>query len=105
MTKYHVVVTRQAEEMIHDHIEYIYSHLCNPQAAEALYNEIMDTVYRLEDNAGVFRLCDNSNLGNRGLHKLPLAKHNYILLFRIENDMVFVDYIFHEKQDYESILK
>ena len=37
-----------------------------------------------------------------GYHRINFLSHRYFMLYRIENNTVYVDNIFHELQDYES---
>ncbi len=37
-----------------------------------------------------------------GYYKINFLKHRYFMLYRIVDDVVFVDNIFHELQDYEN---
>lgn len=34
--------------------------------------------------------------------RINFKKHNYFMLFRLENDVVYVDHIYHFLQDYEN---
>lgn len=56
----------------------------------------------LKHVAGSLKMCDNSRLEELGYHRINFQKHRYFILYRIENDVVYVDDIFHELQDYEN---
>jgi len=48
------------------------------------------------------KTCDNPRLQSLGYHRINFQKHRYFMLYRIEDDVVYVDDIFHELQDYEN---
>lgn len=52
--------------------------------------------------AGSLKICDNPKLRELGYHRINFLSHRYFMLYRIENDTVYVDNIFHELQDYEN---
>ncbi len=48
------------------------------------------------------KVCDNPRLQSLGYRRINFQQHRYFMLYRIENDVVYVDDIFHELQDYEN---
>ena len=52
--------------------------------------------------AGSLKLCDNPKLRVLGYRRINFLSHRYFMLYRIENNIVYVDNIFHELQDYEN---
>ena len=52
--------------------------------------------------AGSLKLCDNLKLRELGYRRIIFLFHRYFMLYRIENDIVYVDNIFHELQDFEN---
>ena len=75
---YKVVVTAEAEEDLNQFIQYLLFAKKNEQA------------------------CDNPHLQSFGYRRINFQQHRYFMLYRIENDVVYVDDIFHELQDYEN---
>ncbi len=45
---------------------------------------------------------DEIRVQSLGYHRINFQKHRYFMLYRIEDDVVYVDDIFHELQDYEN---
>lgn len=39
-----------------------------------------------------------------GLHKISLAKHRYLLVYRVKENKVIVEGMYHELQDYENAI-
>ena len=52
--------------------------------------------------ASSLNVCDNPRLQSLGYRRINFQQHRYFMLYRIENDVVYVDDIFHELQDYEN---
>ena len=48
------------------------------------------------------KLCENPRLQMFGYRRINFLSHRYFMLYRIEEDIVFIDNIFHELQDYEN---
>ena len=63
---------------------------------------IEDTVKKLKYVASSLKICDNPHLQSFGYRRINFQQHRYFMLYRIENDVVYVDDIFHELQDYEN---
>nr|WP_298568812.1 type II toxin-antitoxin system RelE/ParE family toxin [uncultured Mogibacterium sp.] len=99
---YRVVVTEEAEEDLNRFIQYLLFIKKNHQAAINVLDDFEDTVEMLKHVAGSLKMCDNPRLEELGYHRINFQKHRYFILYRIENDVVYVDDIFHELQDYEN---
>lgn len=99
---YRIVVTEEAEEDLNRFIQYLLFIKQNKQAAKNVLDDFEDTVEMLKHVAGSLKMCDNPRLEELGYHRINFQKHRYFVLYRIENDVVYVDDIFHELQDYEN---
>ena len=99
---YKVAVTAEAEEDLNQFIQYLLFAKKNKQAAKNVLYDFEDTVRMLKHVAGSLKICDNPRLQSLGYHRINFQKHRYFMLYRIENDVVYVDDIFHELQDYEN---
>ena len=56
----------------------------------------------LKHVAGSLKLCDNPRLRQLEYRCINFLNHRYFMLYRIVDNVVFVDNIFHELQDYEN---
>ncbi len=101
---YKIVLMRDAEEDLDRFIEYLLFEKKSGQAAKNLLNDFEATKKSLSTVAGSLKLCDNPKLRELGYRRINFLSHRYFMLYRIENDMVYVDNIFHELQDYENKL-
>lgn len=101
---YKIVLSRGAEEDLDGFVAYLLFEKKSEQAARNLLNDFETTKASLSNVAGCLKLCDNPKLREIGYHRINFLSHRYFMLYRIENDTVYVDNIFHELQDYENKL-
>ncbi len=99
---YKVVVTSDAEEDLDRLLRYLLFEKKNAQAAANVLDDFEATKQSLSHVAGNLKLCDHPSLNALGYRRMPFLSHRYFMLYRIEDDLVFVDNIFHELQDYEN---
>lgn len=99
---YKVVVTRDAEEDLDGFIKYLIFEKKSMQAAENVLNDYDATIESLKHVAGSLKLCDNPRLRQVEYRRINFLNHRYFMLYRIVDNVVFVDNIFHELQDYEN---
>lgn len=72
------------------------------QAAQNVLNDYDATIESLKHVAGSLKLCDNPRLRQLEYHRINFLNHRYFMMYRIIDNVVFVDNIFHELQDYEN---
>jgi plasmid stabilization system protein ParE len=99
---YKINLTQSAEEDLDRFVAYLLFEKKSEQAAKNLLDDFERTKESLSHVAGSLRLCENPNLKELGYRKINFLSHKYFMLYRIEGDMVFIDSIFHELQDYEN---
>ena len=102
---YKIVLSRGAEEDLDGFVAYLLFEKKSEQAARNLLNDFEATKTSLSNVAGSLKLCDNPKLRELGYYRINFLSHRYFMLYRIENDTVYVDNVFHELQDYENKLK
>ena len=98
---YKIVLTIDAESQLDAFIRYLLFEKKNEQAAMNLLNDFDETKKSLAIVAEKLRLCDNPKLKELGYRRMNFLSHKYFMLYRIENNLVIIDNIFHELQDYE----
>lgn len=99
---YKVLITMDAEDDLDGFVRYLLFEKQNEQAAKSLLDDFEETKKMLAMVAGSLKLCNNPNLYKLGYRRIRFQSHRYFMMYRIENDTVIVDNIFHELQDYES---
>ena len=99
---YKVVITLDAEEDLERFVKYLMDEKKSMQAAENVLNDFDATIESLKHVAGSLKLCDNPKLRELEYRRINFLNHRYFMLYRIVDNVVFVDNIFHELQDYEN---
>lgn len=99
---YKVIVTQDAEADMDRFLWYLIYEKKNHQAAKNLLDDFEETKGRLTKVAGNLRYCDNPKLKLLGYKRINFIKHRYFMLYRIIENEVIIDAIFHELQDYEN---
>lgn len=99
---YKVVLMKCAEDDLDRFVAYLLFEKKNEQAARNLLEDFEATRNSLSTVADCLKLCETPKLKEQGYRRINFLSHRYFMLYRIEGDIVFVDSIFHEMQDYES---
>ncbi len=102
---YKVVVTRDAEEDLERFVKYLILEKGSLQAAENVLNDYEATIESLRHVAASIKLCDNPRLHQLKYRRINFLNHRYFMLYRIEENVIFIDNIFHELQDYENRIR
>lgn len=99
---YKVVITIDAENDLEQFINYLIYEKKSLQSANNLLDDFDSIIESLTHIAGSLKLCDNPRLRKLGYRRINFLKHRYFMLYRIVDNLVIVDNIFHELQDYEN---
>lgn len=102
MDSYNVRITKKALAQLEDCVAYIQHTLLNPVAADNVTLDAEKTKMELAHVAGSLKLCDHPVLRGLGYRGIKFEKHDYVMLYRIDGQTVYVDGIYHSMQDYES---
>ena len=102
MVLYDVIISPKALLQLDKYIDYIQFTLLNEQAAESVWKDAIETSETLKTVAGSLKLCDHPKLEKLGYRSICFLKHKYIMLYRIEDGIVYVEAIYHQLQDYEN---
>lgn len=104
-SEYRVVITRDAKANLAQILHYLRHDLGNEQAARSVRDDILETKIRLSHIAGSLKLCENPHLRNLGYRTIHLKHHNYFILYKIIDNIVRVDGVYHDLQDYENFFE
>lgn len=99
---YKVVITIDAENDLDQFINYLIYEKKSLQSANNLLDDFDSIIESLTHIAGSLKLCDNPRFRKLGYRRINFLKHRYFMLYRIVDNLVIVDNIFHELQDYEN---
>ena len=97
---YKVTVTSKALSDIARIVGYILFEKKSPQAANNIIDDYDATLKKLEVIAGSLRICDDPDLERLGYRRINFESHKYFMMYRIIEDEVYVERIFHNLQDY-----
>lgn len=103
--QYEVELSELAEKQYDDILSYIANVLKNPQALKRVMDDFDHTIDRLEKNADVFGYCKSIRLKSMGLRQIGFEKHRYLFVYRIKENRVIIEGMYHELQDYEHSMK
>ncbi len=105
MKKYKVRVSLEAKEDLREILRYLKYELKNGQAAQSVMADYIKTRNRLALSAGSLQAPEPDTIcGMRNLKRINFSSHEFFLLFRLEDDIVYITNIFHQSQDYEKKL-
>lgn len=97
---YRLEITEHADELIDRLTGYLIQKLQNVSAAAHLLDGL-DTIYdRLEDNPYQFPESPDFILYRRGYREALVPGMSYRLVFRIQEDKVYILGVYHELEDY-----
>ena len=100
---YNIEITDFAFKQLDSILNYIINQLQNPDAAAAVMDDFDEAIIKLERSAGSLKPCEEAELAQHGYRRYHLARHRYVLLYRIDGRNVFIDRIYHELQDYHNL--
>ncbi len=103
--EFEVVLTSQAQLDFRNITNYLLYEIKSEQAATSVADDMENTIERLSRMADALKLCENPRLRSLGYRTIRFKRHSYFMLYRIEDEKVYVDGIYHDLQDYESILR
>ena len=102
---YRIVVTPDAKKDLDQFIKYLMDEKKNKQAAKNVLDDFEATKESLKYVAGSLKLCDNPRLKKLRYRRINFLSHNYFMMYRIVDQIVFIDNVFHELQDYEDKMR
>ena len=74
------------------------------QAANNLMEDINQAFALLEAFAASFSFCEDSYLASKGYRKFALKKHDYLIIYRVEENTVYLVGFFHILENYREKL-
>ncbi len=97
-----VVLTNRAQLDFKNITYYLLYKLKSEQATISVTDDMEHTIERLSYMASGMKLCDDPRLHDLGYRTIHFKRHNYFMLYRIQDDTVYVDAIYHDLQNYED---
>lgn len=100
--KNNIQYSPEALKDLDDIWDYIFSELCNPDAADHTINAILDTADQLETFSNIGTLL--SAITEIESDYRFLVSGNYLIFYRSYSHEVYIDRILYSKRDYLRIL-
>ena len=100
--KYKVIVSDRAKRMLGTHIRFMAQ--VNKDAAKAKKQELMEAMRSLERMSQRFPFFEEAYIPKNKYHKMFVAKW-YLVLYQIQDDTVYVDYILDCHKDYSWLIR
>ena len=97
---YNLIVTERADELIDRLTAYLLNNLKNPGAAAHFLDELEMIYNRLEENPYQFAESKDEYLFIRGYRDALFKEMNYHVVFRVDEQSVYVLGVFHTLEDY-----
>ena len=104
MNNYKVVISSRAKKDIKRALDYLNKVKFSPIAAQNVLRDFEETIEKLSYLADSYRIPESELLGKRGLRKVGFLNHDYLLIYKIEGNTVFVTNVFHAREDFENKL-
>lgn len=101
---YKLIITERAEELLDGLVRYLLYQIKNEQAAVHFLNSIEQVYSRLEENPLQFPRCRDSYLSQLGYREAVFTDMKYLVIFRIEENNVYIVGVFHELEQYRNKL-
>ena len=100
--KYKVIVSDRAKRMLGTHIRFMAQ--VNKDAAKAKKQELMEAMRSLERMPQRFPFFEEAYIPTNKYHKMFVAQW-YLVLYQIQDDTVYVDYILDCRKDYSWLIR
>ena len=101
-SKYKVIVSDRAKRMLGTHIRFMAQ--VNKEAAAAKKKEIMAAMRSLKQMPQLFSYFEELYITPNKYHKMFIEKW-YLVLYQIQDDTVYVEYILDCRKDYSWLIK
>lgn len=99
---YKLVITERADELLDNFMYYLLNRLKSEQAARHFLDGIENIYERLEENPMQFPISGDIYLANKGYCEAMIPQMDYVVVFVIEKDTVYVVAVFHQLENYQG---
>jgi plasmid stabilization system protein ParE len=102
---YKLITTDKMEDLLDEKIYYLLNVFKSEQAAKHLLNSINEIYNNLELNPHIYRESQDSYLRLLHYHEAKLSNMEYVLIYRIEGNTVYILGIFNSRENYSKKMK
>lgn len=98
---YKLRITEYADELLDDISYHLLYRLKSEQAVRHLLDGVQKVYDRLVENPLQFPLSRDTYLADKGYHEAIVPQMDYIVVFSIKADTVYVNGVFHQLENYQ----
>lgn len=102
---YNLIITDEGESCIDNQLQYILFKLENMQAAKHFTDSIEIIYDNIEKNPYSYAECKDRILAMMGYHEAVFADMNYKLIYRIEENDIYVMGVYNDRENYVRKLR
>lgn len=99
---YNIFFTKRAEDLREKLADYLAYNLKTPQGYEHFYDCIDELIEELASNPYQFSKCKDSKLASMGLYKALFKDMDYLILFKVFDNNVYITGVYHQKENYSD---
>lgn len=102
MEEYKVVITQRAFSAINECVLFV--NMFSKEASKELYSEIISSIGSLKALPSAYPNIEGLTVGGMNIKRMPIHKGMYIIIYKIEKDLVTIYDVVDSSKD-NSILK
>jgi plasmid stabilization system protein ParE len=102
---YNLIITERADELFEVLVQHLIYNYNSQQAATHLVNCVSKIYDRIQENPFQFPICKDEYLSSRKYREAIIPDMNYIIIYRVDTNIVYIVGIFHHLEDYYPKLK
>ena len=102
MNEYKITITQRAFSDINECVLFV--NLVSKEVAKELHKEIIDSINSLKSFPNAFPNIEGLTIGGIAVKRMPIHHGRYIILYKVETDLVTIYDIIDSRKD-SSILK
>lgn len=104
---YRIEISDYAEKIVDEVYEYLFDYVGifgNPNAAIKFLREYEQALDRLKTSAESYSICEENKLQKLKIRKIHFAHLKYKIFYHVVGNVVIVDFLVHDSQDYENMV-
>ena len=102
---YNIITTDKMDELLDNCIGYILQKFQNEQAARHLLSKLDSMYDMLEINPMIYQISDDPFLSAMKYHEAKVDGMEYIVIYKVDNNNVYILGIFHTLENYADKMK
>ena len=102
---YNIISTDEMDRLLDECVRYLLIKLKSEQAAEHFLNGVSRIYDNLESNPNMYRLSEDTFMKALDYHEAKIPEMDYMIIYKVVNDNVYILGIFHTLENYASKMK